>query len=467
MTKLSHEQVLSLVDDMLTRGVGSFVDPGNKFREKLIAKAEGKYDKEIFIKFGVDPTRPDIHLGHAVVLRKLRQMQDLGCKVIFLIGDYTAQIGDPTGKSKVRPEIQQHAVEENMHTYLAQVGKILRTDKDAFTWIRNSDWFLSATDLELPDDAVVEFNEHGQKVSLKPNSLMGKMAAYQETRMQAKMGNGLVHSVSLTNLLWTVKHITLAQLSERDMFQKRIHEGESLYMHEMLYPIIQGIDSDMLARIYGSCDLEVGGTDQTFNLLMGRRVMEMNHREPQAVLSFELLVGLDGKEKMSKSLDNYVSIIDGSTEMFGKMMSIPDTVMESYYTLCTFTPINVVKDILTAVRSGKLHPKEAKMDLAQQITEIYHGREAALAARTAFDETFAKGGLPEDIQEVHAKKDESLADVLVREKFTPSKTEFRRLIEAGAIRENGEEKLTDAALKLSKTLVLKVGKHRFVKIVID
>lgn len=467
MTTLSHEQLLSLVDDMLTRGVGSFVDPGNKFREKLIAKAEGKYDKDIYIKFGVDPTRPDIHLGHAVVLRKLRQMQDLGCKVIFLIGDYTAQIGDPTGKSKVRPEIEQHAVEENMHTYLAQVGKILRTDKEVFTWIRNSDWFLSATDLNLPDDAVIEFNEHGQHITFTPNSLMGKMAAYQETRMQAKMGNSLISSVSLTNLLWTVKHITLAQLSERDMFQKRIKEGESLYMHEMLYPIIQGIDSDMLARIYGSCDLEVGGTDQTFNLLMGRRVMEMNHREPQAVLSFELLVGLDGKEKMSKSLDNYVSIIDGPTEMFGKMMSIPDSVMESYYTLCTFTPITEVKEILLQIKNGKLHPKEAKMNLAQQITEIYHGRAAAEAARQEFDATFAKGGLPDDIHEVKAVKGELLVDILLREKFVPSKTEFRRLIEAGALRRNGEDKLVDSQQIVHETLVLKVGKHRFVKITVD
>jgi tyrosyl-tRNA synthetase len=394
-------------------------------------------------------------------------MQDLGCKVIFLIGDYTAQIGDPTGKSKVRPEIEQHAVEENMHTYLSQVGKILRTDKEVFTWIRNSDWFLSATDLNLPDDTVIEFNEKGQHITLTPNSLMGKMAAYQETRMQAKMGNSVISSVSLTNLLWTVKHITLAQLSERDMFQKRIHEGESLYMHEMLYPIIQGIDSDMLARIYGSCDLEVGGTDQTFNLLMGRRVMEMNHRDPQAVLSFELLVGLDGKEKMSKSLDNYVSIIDGPTEMFGKMMSIPDTVMESYYMLCTFTPLATVKEILAQVKSGKLHPKEAKMNLAQQITEIYHGRVAAEAARTEFDATFAKGGLPDDIQTVKAVRGELLVDVLLREKFVPSKTEFRRLIEAGALRKDGEEKLTDAQLMLNATLSLKVGKHRFVKIVVD
>lgn len=467
MTKLSHEQVLSLIDDMLTRGVGSFVDPGNKFREKLIAKAEGKYDKDIYIKFGVDPTRPDIHLGHAVVLRKLRQMQDIGCKVIFLIGDYTAQIGDPTGKSKVRPEIEQRAVEANMQTYLDQVGKILRTDPEVFTWIRNSDWFLSATDLNLPDDTIVEFNEHGQRIALPPNSMMGKMAAYQGTRMQAKMGKSIIHSVSLTNLLWTVKHITLAQLSERDMFQKRIKEGESLYMHEMLYPIIQGIDSDMLARIYGSCDLEVGGTDQTFNLLMGRRVMEMNHKEPQAVLSFELLVGLDGKEKMSKSLDNYVSIIDDATEMFGKMMSIPDTVMEAYYTLCTFTPITTVREIVQDVASGKLHPKEAKMNLAQQITEIYHGREAAVAARSAFDVTFAKGGLPLDIHEIKAKKDETLVDVLVREQIVPSKTEFRRLIDAGAIRKDGEEKLSDSTMKLTTTIVLKVGKHRFVKIVID
>lgn len=471
MTKLSHEQVCTLVDDILTRGVGTFVDPGNKFREKLIAKAEGVYEKPIHIKFGVDPTRPDIHLGHAVVLRKLRQMQDIGCKVIFLIGDYTAQIGDPTGKNKARPELEASAIEENMNTYLAQVGRILRTDDAVFSWIRNADWFTNVTDLTLPEDYDIKLKvpvASGTNVDVQfaPNSLVGKAVVFEETRMQRKIRPEIV-TVTLRNLLWGLRHITLAQLIERDMFQKRIKEGESLYMHEMLYPIIQGIDSDVLAQVYGSCDLEVGGTDQTFNLLMGRRVMEMNHREPQAVLSFELLVGLDGKEKMSKSLDNYVSIIDGHTEMFGKMMSIPDSAMESYYTLCTFTPVQTVKEILIEMKNGKLHPKEAKMNLAQQITEIYHGREAAQNARVEFDATFAKGGLPEDIEQVKAQKDELLVDVLLREKFIPSKTEFRRLVDAGAIRKDGEEKLTDTLMKINETLVLKVGKHRFVKIVVS
>ncbi len=471
MTKLSHEQAIGLIDDILTRGVGTFVDPGDVFRKKLIAKAKGEYEKDIHIKFGVDPTRPDIHLGHAVVLRKLRQLQDLGCKVIFLIGDYTAQIGDPTGKSKARPELEASAIEENMNTYLAQVGRILRTDSDVFSWIRNADWFTNVTDLTLPDDYEIKLNvkvDEGKSVDVRfpPNSLVGKTVVFEETRMQRKIRPEIV-TVTLRNLLWGLRHITLAQLVERDMFQKRIKEGESLYMHEMLYPIIQGIDSDVLAQVYGSCDLEVGGTDQTFNLLMGRRVMEMNHREPQAVLSFELLVGLDGKEKMSKSLDNYVSIIDEPREMFGKMMSIPDHVMESYYTLCTFTPVSSVKDILRDVESGALHPKTAKMDLAQQVTEIYHGREAAAHARTEFDQTFAKGGIPDDIEEIRAKKGEALVDVLLREKVIPSKTEFRRLMTAGAIRKDGEDKLEDVAMMVQDTLVLKVGKHRFVKIVVN
>ncbi len=467
MKKYTKEEAEHIVQELLTRGVGTFVDPGDTFRKKLIAKALGEYQKPIHIKFGVDPTKPDIHLGHAVVLRKLRQMQDLGCHVIFLIGDYTAQIGDPTGKNKTRPDIEQSAVEENMHTYLAQVGKILRTDTEVFSWIRNSDWFVSPTDILLPDDAVVEFHQDQTHLRLPPQSLMGKMAAYQETRMQAKKGSGVVHTVSLTNLLWVIKHITLAQLSERDMFQKRIHEGESLHMHEMLYPVIQGIDSDVLARIYGSCDLEVGGTDQTFNLLMGRRVMEMNKREPQAVLSFELLVGLDGKEKMSKSLDNYISIIDTPTEMFGKVMSLSDEMMPIYYTLCTFTPIEEIGRIEKRIQAGELHPKQAKQELAQQITEMYYGQEDARKARENFDATFQKGGVPEEMTTVSCRSGSVLVDVLLAHHIVESKTEYRRLLEAGAVKRNGEEKIIDPFLTVTEMLIVKVGKHRFVKIVIE
>jgi tyrosyl-tRNA synthetase len=473
MTKMMTEQEAEkAVADILERGVGTFVDPDESFRRNLLAKAQGKYDKEIIVKFGVDPTRPDIHLGHAVVLRKLRQMQNLGVKVVFLIGDYTAEIGDPTGKSKVRPEVEQSVIEANMQTYLDQVGKILDLDAKVFSWIRNSDWFTAITDIFLSNETKVgmDINLPGrttpEHVEFPSNSFIGKAVVFEETRMQKKMGVTNISVVTMRSLLWGLKHITLAQLSERDMFQKRIKENESLYMHEMLYPVLQGIDSDVLYQIYGACDLEVGGTDQTFNMLMGRKIMESNKKRPQAVLSFALLVGLDGKEKMSKSLDNYVGIIDAPNDMFGKIMSVPDSALASYLELCTFTPMSAVETITKDLKSGKLHPKEVKMDLAQQITEIYHGRDAGVAARKHFVDTFQNKELPTDMLEVHAERGALLADILIAEKFITSKSEFRRLLDEGAIRIDGETKITDPFTVLTDDMVLKIGKHRFLNITV-
>lgn len=466
---LHEEEITRIINEIFTRGVGTFIDPNDVFRNKIIAKARGEYHEDIIVKFGVDPTRPDIHLGHAVVLRKLRQMQDLGCKVVFLIGDYTAQIGDPTGKSKVRPEVEQSAVEANMKTYLDQVGKILSSDKTVFSWIRNSDWFTTITDLDLPDDYKVNMKIDApglpsKEISIPPNSFVGKAIVFEETRMQKSIGAKSIAVVTMRSLLWGLKHITLAQLIERDMFQQRVKDGESLFMHEMLYPVFQGIDSDILAQVYGTCDLEVGGTDQTFNMLMGRKIMEVNKRIPQAVLSCELLVGLDGKEKMSKSLDNYVGIIDEPKDMFGKLMSIPDVTMSTYLELCTFTGMDDVGEITKKLALGKVHPRDVKMDLAQQIVEIYHGREAGILARESFVNTFQKKEMPSDMPSISVASGTLLVDVLIAQKLIASKTEFRRLIDEGAIREDGELKITDPFFAVTGDMVLKIGKHRFVKL---
>lgn len=466
---LNEEEIKKTIDEIFTRGVGTFIDPEDVFRKKLIAKAKGEYEKDIIIKFGVDPTRPDIHLGHAVVLRKLRQLQDLGCKVVFLIGDYTAQIGDPTGKSKVRPEVEQSVVEENMKTYLDQVGKILNTDKKVFSWIRNSDWFTTITDLDLPQDYKVNMkieapNFPTKELSIPPNSFVGKAIVFEETRMQKMISTKGIAVVTLRSLLWGLKHVTLAQLIERDMFQERIKEGESLFMHEMLYPVFQGIDSDVLAQVYGTCDLEIGGTDQTFNMLQGRKMMEINKRHPQSVLSCALLVGLDGKEKMSKSLDNYVGIIDESADMFGKLMSIPDAVMGTYLELCTFTTMDDVEDIMKKLALGKTHPRDVKMDIAQQIVEIYHGRDAGMLARESFINTFQKKEVPSDMPSITVASGSLLVDALIAESIVSSKTEFRRLVDEGAIREDGELKITNPFFAITSDMVLKIGKHRFVRL---
>jgi tyrosyl-tRNA synthetase len=465
------------IEDILTRGVGQFVDPDGTFRKKLIAKASGNYHKDIIIKFGIDPTRPDIHLGHAVVLRKLRGLQDLGCKVVFLAGDFTAQIGDPTGKSKVRPEIEQKEVDENVKTYLDQVGKILRTDPSVFSWIRNSDWFYGVADIFIPEPVTVTQKDGADQggaersIVFPANSFMAKAGVFEQTRMQQthlkKQGN---ESVTLRGLLWTLRHITHGRLIQRDMFQDRIARGEELFIHEMLYPILQGIDSFILAQIYGSCDLEVGGTDQTFNMLMGRDVMRVNKAEEQAVLSFELLVGTDGKEKMSKSLGNYVSITDAPSDMYGKIMSVPDSALDNYFELCTYTPMGMVGDILMDITKGG-NPRDAKMRLAKEIVSIYHGESSAVRAEEEFVNTFQKKGVPETMPEIQAKGETGVFEIVQRyfvsQKEEKSNTEIRRLFDQGAVSVN-EEKITDIHAKIQVTEsgeVIKIGKKTWFRVI--
>jgi tyrosyl-tRNA synthetase len=446
------------IDELLTRGVGDFIDPDGLFQKKLEQNPE-----KIVIKFGVDPTRPDIHLGHAVVLRKLRQFQDRGCKVIFLIGDYTTMIGDPTGKSKVRPEISQKEINTNMKSYLAQVGGILRTDSTVFSWIRNSDWFLGVTDIEPKQGLLVRY----LTTLVNPNSFVGKAILFENTRMQrTELKRPVIHTVTLSRILGTLRHITHARLIERDMFQDRFKNNQELYMHEMMYPVLQGIDSTLLANIYGSCDMEVGGTDQTFNMLMGRDVMKMNKQEPQAVLSFKLLEGTDGKEKMSKSLDNYVGITDQPSDMYGKIMSIPDSSIVNYFELCTFTPLDEVERIAKKLSDPAINPKDLKMNLARQIVAIYHGEKEAEKAENNFTSTFSKKEIPDEMEKIVAIKDSPLIDAIVVSKIVESKNEFRRLLDAGAVTdlETGE-KVTDPDAVVSKPMKLKIGKKRFVEIV--
>lgn len=460
------------VEEILSRGVGTLTDPDNLFKEKLLKKIKGEYSKDIVIKLGVDPSRPDIHLGHAVILRKLRQFQDLGCKVVFLVGDFTVRIGDPTGKSKTRPEVEQAEVDKNAQTYIEQVGKILRTEKHLFSWIRNSDWFTNITDLNLPDnyqvDMDVTIDKKTTKIKIPPNSFVGKAVVFEQTRMQVRdLGlKNRISVITLLNVLWGLRHITHSRLIERDLFQDRIKSGQELYMHEMLYPVFQGIDSFVLSQIYGSCDLEIGGTDQTFNMLMGRDVMKHNKVEPQAVLSLEILPGLDGKEKMSKSLDNYVAITDSPSEMFGKIMSIPDRAISVYFKLATYTALSEVKEIEKKLEESKHNPRDTKLRLAHEIVSIYHGEDKAKEAEKDFIETFSKKGVPKDIESVKGKVGSKLSDILVESGIVSSKTEWRRLVKDGAVTsletETAVESPDEVVSKGGNTL--KIGKHRFIKI---
>ena len=455
------------MNELFTRGVASFIDPEKTFFKKVEAKARGVYTQDIVIKLGVDPTRPDIHLGHAVLLRKLRAFQDIGCKVIFLIGDYTAQIGDPTGKSKVRPELEMAEIEVNMKTYLDQVGKILSTNSEVFSWIRNSDWFTDVTDIGVAPDTKVTINDKDNKnhVVVDGNSFVGKAVIFENTRMQKThlQINGS-HTVSFARILSTLRHLTHARLIERDMFQERLTGGHELYMHEMLYPVLQGIDSSLIARIYGSCDLEIGGTDQTFNMLMGRDVLRMNKQEEQAVMALDLLEGLDGKEKMSKSLDNYVSIADEPNDMYGKILSIPDAMITRYFLLTTYTPSTEIAEIEAGLKSGGLHPRDTKMRLAREIVAIYHGEKLAQAAEKNFVETFSEGKIPEDVPEISGDL-MNVIDVLVASGSASSRGEARRLIEARAVTHLEEDsKITNTNAVLVKG-TYRVGKIRFFKVV--
>jgi len=442
---MNREDIDIKIKDILTRGVGEFIDPEGSFVKKLKENPE-----KIVIKFGVDPTRPDIHLGHAVILHKLRKLQDMGCKVIFLIGDYTAQIGDPTGKDKTRPEISFNQILENAKTYLEQVGQILNVnDKSKYEVLANSVWYQSVVD--YPTGNIKEKAEQWEKDRINFSSIRK---------------DNMLPTITLWNIMSTLRSITHSQLIERDMFQDRLKNGSHLFMHEMMYPVMQATDSQVIAGFFDTCDLEVGGTDQTFNMLMGRTIMKNNKKEPQSVLAFKLLVGLDGKEKMSKSLDNYIAITDEANDMYGKVMSIPDSCIVDYFELCTFTPIEEIENIKKGLEENTLHPKEVKMSLAKQIVSIYHGEEKANNAEQSFISTFSKGEIPEDILELNLLEGESLVDVLLKAELISSKSECRRLVEEGAITElNQDQKIEDMNFIPEVGMQFRIGKKRFIKIV--
>ena len=458
------------IEEFFSRGVLEFIDPGNSFKEKLFQKIEGNYKDDIFVKFGIDPTRPDIHIGHAVVFRKLRQLQDWGCKIIFLIGDYTAQIGDPTGKDKTRPEVEQKEVEENLKTYLEQCKQILKTEKQYFSWIRNSDWLTAITDLNLPEDYKVNFEVKNKSekisVAIKPNSFIGKAIVFEKTRMQvSESKEGRISVTTLRSFLWGLKHLTLSRLIERDMFQKRIKEGREIYMHELMYPVLQGIDSQVLAQVYGSCDLEVGGSDQLFNMLLGRDIMKVNKLPEQSVLAFSLLEGVDGNEKMSKSSDNYIGISESARDIFGKTMSIPDSSIVNYFTLATYTPVSEIQEIEKSLKDEDVNPMDIKLRLAEEIATIYHGKEEAKSAKESFLKTFQKKEVPEDLEKIKIETGSLLVDVLLENGIVKSKTEFRRLVEEGAISElNSGEKINDLQFSISSDSVFRIGKKRFLSV---
>lgn len=393
----------------LKKGIVDLVSE-EELLKKLVKSVEKK--QPLRIKAGFDPSRPDLHLGHTVLINKMKQFQDLGHHVIFLIGDFTGLIGDPTGKNETRPALTPEEIQENAKTYAQQVFKILDPKKTEVAY--NSHWFSKFTSQEFI-----------------------KLSA----------------------------QYTVARMLERDDFTKRYQEGRPISIHEFLYPLIQGYDSVALKS-----DVELGGTDQRFNLLMGRDLQKSHGQAPQCIMTVPLLEGLDGVQKMSKSYDNYIAVEDSPREMFGKTMRVSDELMVKYYELLTDLTVDQTTALRAALKSGKKHPREAKVELAQFLVRRFHGAAAAAEATEEFNRIFVNKGLPDEIPEKEfAATPEPvwLPHLLVQVGMAESTSEVRRLITGRAVEVNSE-KIVDEQLKLAlkagDELIVKLGKKRFAKI---
>ncbi|WP_413853585.1 tyrosine--tRNA ligase [Candidatus Ruminimicrobium bovinum] len=385
---MSIEEALSLI----RRGTNEIIS-----EEELAKKLSS--GKKLRIKLGVDPTAPDLHLGHSVIINKLKVFQDLGHQIVFLIGDFTARIGDPSGRSATRPMMTEEQIMKNIKTYQEQVFKIL--DKNKTEVVFNSKW-LNALGIE-----------------------------------------GLLKLAS--------KH-TVAQMLVRDDFEKRFKADIPISIVEFMYPLLQAYDSVAL-----NADVELGGNDQKFNLLLGRDMQRDAGQEPQVVITMPLLVGTDGVKKMSKSYKNYIALNDTPGEMFGKLMSISDELMMVYYELLTQEDLAQVK---------QMHPKEAKMKLGEIIVERYHGKEAAENAKNEFNKIFARKDLPTEIEEYKCDKDKiKLSELLFVSKMVSSKNEARRLIEQGGAKVEGNKITSDTEIEIKDGIILQAGKRKFKKII--
>ncbi|WAA11332.1 tyrosine--tRNA ligase [Fervidibacillus albus] len=383
------------------------VIPENELREKIANSIIKR--KPLKIKLGLDPSAPDVHLGHTVVLNKLKQFQENGHIIQLIIGDFTGKIGDPTGKSSARNQLTDEEVKRNAQTYFEQFGKVLDMEKVELHY--NSKW-LSKLDFE-----------------------------------------DIIHLSS---------KITVARLMERNDFTNRMAKGIPIHLHEFFYPLMQGYDSVVLES-----DIELGGTDQHFNLLMGRHLQEHFGKEKQVVLMLPLLEGLDGVEKMSKSKKNYIGIDEDPNQMFGKIMSIPDELIIKYFELLTNLSLEEKEKIRNGILNGSLHPRDAKAYLSKCIVSTYHGDEAARKAEKNFNTVFQKGQLPEDIPVVKwsGNREVSIVNLLVDLGMQKSKSDARRMIKNGGIRIN-TKKVTDINLivTIDDEMVLQVGKRKFIKL---
>ena len=381
-------------------------------KEDLAAKLKKSAEtgRPLKVKAGFDPTAPDLHLGHTVLIQKLKHFQDLGHEILFLIGDFTGMIGDPTGKSKTRPPLTREDVVRNAETYKEQIFKILDRHKTRIVF--NSDWLNKLTSLDM---------------------------------------------------IRLASQLTVARMLERDDFRKRFDNQQAISIHEFLYPLIQGYDSVAL-----EADVELGGTDQRFNLLMGRDLQRTWEQEPQVVITLPLLEGLDGVNKMSKSLGNYIGITDAANDIYGKMLSISDELMWRYYELLSDLSSEEIAHLKGGVEEGSVHPKTAKMQLARELTARFYDQDAAQAAEAHFETVFKKHELPEEIPEYHCTAPEEtiwLPKLLVEAGMVKGTGEGRRMIKQNAVSLDGE-KISDQEYQVTVRgeVLLKVGKRKFCRV---
>ena len=409
MTTVSPALSIDQQMTLLLRGT-DHVFSAEELKKRLEHAA--KTGRQLRVKLGMDPTAPDLHLGHAVVLRKMRQFQDLGHKAVLIIGDATAMIGDPTGKKKTRPVLSKEQVELNAKTYFAQAGKVLDLSPEKLEIRHNSEW---------------------------------------------------LHPMSFVDALKLLQKMTVARMLERDTFQERYKAGEAIYIHEFMYPLMQGWDSVMIKS-----DVELGGTDQTFNNLVGRDLQEQEGQPPQIVMIMPILVGTDGVQKMGKSLGNYIGVTDSPKEQFGKTMSIPDGAMDQWFRLATPLPEERIHSL---VDPAQTHPRQAKEVLGRSIVEQYYGSEAAQLAAEEFRKQFAEGGLPTDLATktiaAGLLKDGRIGILtLIKEAgFAESTSKAKQLVQGGGVKLN-DQKITDfrAEVSLEGEPVLKVGKLNVAKV---
>ncbi len=389
---------------------GAEVLPGGI--EELAVKLQHAHDTNtpLRVKLGMDPTRPDLHLGHTVVMRKLREFQRLGHKVVLIVGGATAMIGDPSGKSETRPSLTKEQVEENAKSYFEQMSKVVDVSNAEVT--NNADW---------------------------------------------------LHKMGFTELLKLAAQITVAQMMTRDDFAKRYAEGRPISIHEFFYPLMQAYDSHVI-----DADIELGGTDQRFNTLLGRDIQAAYGKKyPQMVMLLPLIEGTDGLVKMSKTYPEHcISLTDSAKDMFGKLMSIPDTLIMKYYTLLTDVSDEELKQIENQLKDSAVNPRDIKLKLAHTITEEYHGKLGADKAQEEFINVVSNKGIPEDIQEIKVTQGKGILDLLLELNFVQSKGEAKRLIQGGGVKIDGE-KIADMnyTINFEKSVILQAGKRKFAKLV--